>query len=107
MRRRHSKLPTTRLVLSRIMHRLQSPASRFFKTLPCGKLNPLPATDGERPTATKRGKRRRPLIALRLTNRSEEPTSELQSLMRISYAVFCLHNQIDVAHIAVRILVYS
>src|SRR3546814_9983726 len=24
------------------------------------------------------------------TNRSEEPTSELQSLMRISYAVFCL-----------------
>src|SRR3546814_9974493 len=26
----------------------------------------------------------------RLTNRSEEHTSELQSLMRISYAVFCL-----------------
>src|SRR3546814_5070904 len=25
-------------------------------------------------------------------SRSEEPTSELQSLMRISYAVFCLHN---------------
>src|SRR3546814_6452278 len=25
--------------------------------------------------------------------RSEEPTSELQSLMRISYAVFCLTNQ--------------
>src|SRR3546814_9942474 len=24
--------------------------------------------------------------------RSEEPTSELQSLMRISYAVLCLHN---------------
>src|SRR3546814_9278128 len=39
-----------------------------------------------------------------LTNRSEEHTSELQSLMRISYAVFCLkqkkkttkqHNQIN------------
>src|SRR3546814_4206313 len=30
-------------------------------------------------------------IALHLpTNRSDEPTSELQSLMRISYAVFCL-----------------
>src|SRR3546814_10181023 len=28
--------------------------------------------------------------ALRLTLRSEEHTSELQSLMRISYAVFCL-----------------
>src|SRR3546814_8335073 len=26
--------------------------------------------------------------------RSEEPTSELQSLMRISYAVFCLKNKI-------------
>src|SRR3546814_19276336 len=26
-----------------------------------------------------------------LKPRSEEPTSELQSLMRISYAVFCLH----------------
>src|SRR3546814_5370695 len=26
-------------------------------------------------------------------NRSEEHTSELQSLMRISYAVFCLHKQ--------------
>src|SRR3546814_3667930 len=28
--------------------------------------------------------------ALRLAQRSEEHTSELQSLMRISYAVFCL-----------------
>src|SRR3546814_5431415 len=27
--------------------------------------------------------------------RSEEHTSELQSLMRISYAVFCLKNKID------------
>src|SRR3546814_3371063 len=29
-------------------------------------------------------------LAHRMTNRSEEHTSELQSLMRISYAVFCL-----------------
>src|SRR3546814_10996059 len=29
-------------------------------------------------------------VALRTRNRSEEHTSELQSLMRISYAVFCL-----------------
>src|SRR3546814_4916701 len=28
------------------------------------------------------------------TTRSEEPTTELQSLMRISYAVFCLKKQI-------------
>src|SRR3546814_7843151 len=30
------------------------------------------------------------VIASRITVRSEEHTSELQSLMRISYAVFCL-----------------
>src|SRR3546814_8671269 len=31
-----------------------------------------------------------PEVAARLDSRSEEHTSELQSLMRISYAVFCL-----------------
>src|SRR3546814_7652787 len=39
---------------------------------------------------------RNPLVAERLTalvDRSEEHTSELQSLMRISYAVFCLQNK--------------
>src|SRR3546814_4101932 len=42
--------------------------------------NPNPTQDVlvDRPTATR--------------NRSEEHTSELQSLMRISYAVFCLNN---------------
>src|SRR3546814_1774329 len=41
----------------------------------------------------------RPTYSLRALSRSEEHTSELQSLMRISYAVFCLkqknsnHNQ--------------
>src|SRR3546814_2032286 len=30
-----------------------------------------------------------------ITRRSEEHTSELQSLMRISYAVFCLKKKID------------
>src|SRR3546814_976542 len=33
-----------------------------------------------------------PVIAARSPSRSEEHTSELQSLMRISYAVFCLKN---------------
>src|SRR3546814_9108975 len=32
-------------------------------------------------------------LARGLTHRSEEHTSELQSLMRISYAVFCLKNK--------------
>src|SRR3546814_5210341 len=31
-----------------------------------------------------------PRFAAKINNRSEEHTSELQSLMRISYAVFCL-----------------
>src|SRR3546814_2116503 len=31
----------------------------------------------------------------RIAGRSEEHTSELQSLMRISYAVFCLKKKID------------
>src|SRR3546814_3568372 len=33
------------------------------------------------------------VFALQLLARSEEHTSELQSLMRISYAVFCLQNK--------------
>src|SRR3546814_2391231 len=50
----------------------------------------------ERSPATRRGRQRcRPLFRvfrplLRFCARSEEHTSELQSLMRISYAVFCL-----------------
>src|SRR3546814_8783089 len=32
------------------------------------------------------------------TNRSEEHTSELQSLMRISYAVFCLKKKNTIKH---------
>src|SRR3546814_7283478 len=32
-------------------------------------------------------------VRTRLAGRSEEHTSELQSLMRISYAVFCLKNK--------------
>src|SRR3546814_8052142 len=37
---------------------------------------------------------RRPLKDAELAYRSEEHTSELQSLMRISYAVFCLKKKI-------------
>src|SRR3546814_4203957 len=33
-----------------------------------------------------------------VTDRSEEHTSELQSLMRISYAVFCLNKNISAQH---------
>src|SRR3546814_9367595 len=61
------------------------------------------AGDGAQPAgpAAERGDevRGRRLSRTRLTPRSEEHTSELQSIMRISYAVFCLkkkknkHNQ--------------
>src|SRR3546814_7104870 len=37
--------------------------------------------------------------ALRLSLRSEEHTSELKSLMRISYAVFCLKQKIKTKYI--------
>src|SRR3546814_9455792 len=37
---------------------------------------------------------RRLIAAFRHADRSEEPTSEPQSLMRISYAVFCLKKKI-------------
>src|SRR3546814_7277384 len=39
---------------------------------------------------------------LRLIDRSEEHTSELQSLMRISYAVFCLKKQKSIKHNNIR-----
>src|SRR3546814_5619658 len=60
-----------------------------------GKLWRTPATVAghERPDpgGTRRRTRRQRAFDLRLGNRrSEEHTSELQSLMRISYAVFCL-----------------
>src|SRR3546814_1312864 len=37
-----------------------------------------------------------PKISQRLADRSEEHTSELQSLMRISYAVFCLKKKMNI-----------
>src|SRR3546814_18478516 len=37
-------------------------------------------------------------LAEHLTSRSEEHTSELQSLMRISYAVFCLKKKNNTTH---------
>src|SRR3546814_4570274 len=40
-----------------------------------------------------RAEKRQPIAAGVIFDRSEEHTSELQSLMRISYAVFCLKNK--------------
>src|SRR3546814_8292506 len=41
----------------------------------------------------------------RMVGRSEEHTSELQSLMRISYAVFCLKKKNDTRYMAVGLAV--
>src|SRR3546814_9565226 len=72
-----------------------------------------PRSPGRRRSANRRGAladspvASRPACHHRPTRRSEEHTSELQSLMRISYAVFCLkknkknvHLHIDAKHIA-------
>src|SRR3546814_4669991 len=43
-------------------------------------------------------------VSMTLIGRSEEQTSELQSLMRISYAVFCLKNKKTTQQISTNIL---
>src|SRR3546814_9122581 len=40
--------------------------------------------------------------SIRYSGRSEEHTSELQSLMRISYAVFCLNKNTHITHAQVQ-----
>src|SRR3546814_9031997 len=44
--------------------------------------------------ATRRGAAKSAVLGARIVGRSEEHTSELQSLMRISYAAFCLKKKI-------------
>src|SRR3546814_8523009 len=71
------------------------PYTTLFRSLPARR------SDRRRPRGTRRRALRighrhldfgqpQPRRALRAGRRSEEHTSELQSLMRISYAVFCL-----------------
>src|SRR3546814_1618112 len=62
-------------------------AGCWHRDLPCCYSKPRALNAGRHPRAwqvARRGPLRRP------AKRSEEHTSELQSLMRISYAVFCL-----------------
>src|SRR3546814_3730247 len=75
-------------------------------------LRPIPTTSRTRPTGGRRSRLPRPRrsrqAALRRSSfrpaspspcrRSEEHTSELQSLMRISYAVFCLKKKKNTKH---------
>src|SRR3546814_1585918 len=57
---------------------------------PSAAMFPLSAAHGARPAARRRRYRAHGRAGLKWRARSEEHTSELQSLMRISYAVFCL-----------------
>src|SRR3546814_7562953 len=56
----------------------------------CSTISPSRSGWMQAPSPTSRGERRPATISLPPSRRSEEHTSELQSLMRISYAVFCL-----------------
>src|SRR3546814_3176950 len=53
---------------------------------------------GIAPRRSAQRKRSFQYLRLSASGRSEEHTSELQSLMRISYAVFCLQKKIDTKH---------
>src|SRR3546814_9738383 len=55
---------------------------------------PWPKADGRAPGCIEQQLKRATSIGL-MIDRSEEHTSELQSLMRISYAVFCLKKNND------------
>src|SRR3546814_4707701 len=80
-----------------------STESRRARNLVAGACRParLPAVParvaGGTGGARDRGRAR---VAARAVLRSEEHTSELQSLMRISYAVFCLKNKTKQRHLA-------
>src|SRR3546814_7742378 len=60
----------------------------FSATFPAWSPGLAPVAD--RALARDRSNRARPVVRYRRQARTEEHTSELQSLMRISYAVFCL-----------------
>src|SRR3546814_3145936 len=63
----------------------------FFQSKPSSGCSPVAVTADELGDAWDGGRLHLPLlVALNGAPRSEEHTSELQSLMRISYAVFCL-----------------
>src|SRR3546814_7646096 len=58
--------------------------------IPPTELTLMPAASSSAPMAQASGEHFMMWLKQGITSRSEEHTSELQSLMRISYAVFCL-----------------
>src|SRR3546814_1032265 len=70
------------------------PYTTLFRSPGRGVLPAHPGIGSDRPARRDRGSRR----LCRQERRSEEHTSELQSLMRISYAVFCLKKKNNTKH---------
>src|SRR3546814_10734683 len=89
------RAPRTRLALQLSRGSVQPVGGAAYRVQPLCQCPPVPVAPGAQPAARSdgpgdrareyRGFLRRPQHV-----RSEEHTSELQSLMRISYAVFCL-----------------
>src|SRR3546814_7706046 len=77
--------------------RLRAPAMRDRQAAPAAPLphrGEMPPPWRRFPAASSRARAPCPPPSAPRTLRSEEHTSELQSLMRISYAVFCLKKKI-------------
>src|SRR3546814_10781555 len=75
--------------LEKLVPALETALNSWDQRIPTGKFNAfLSELVAEHPHPLRGGKQ--PRILFGTQARSEEHTSELQSLMRISYAVFCL-----------------
>src|SRR3546814_2512294 len=77
-------------VWHRVTHAIVRPHHPSLQSIPCP-TSPTSAPTSPPPSAGRRGWGcMRGSAIISVSRRSEEHTSELQSLMRISYAVFCL-----------------
>src|SRR3546814_2320128 len=75
---------------ARVPHRRQPAPDRLEGDRACAQADLARVPGREEPAADRGARHRAADDGARARHRSEEHTSELQSLMRISYAVFCL-----------------
>src|SRR3546814_8489196 len=71
---------------------LRGPCSRRMKSARCARITSS-CSSRDNGRSSPPSSNTMPIASSRAASRSEEHTSELQSLMRISYAVFCLKNK--------------
>src|SRR3546814_13105274 len=71
------------------------PSSSGQPGIDCMSKPPVPVDGDDRKANRRKTNRQTHQAREKETDRSEEHTSELQSLMRISYAVFCLKKKIN------------